>query len=204
MPARRARAARRRGAGGGRGGCSGRCLARRAGGRRLRARSFPGITAMLAQHGLDAGRGPATGRAGPALRDGRNSDRPRRPQQPAGALGSGRGAPAPASTAPTGWRPTRCSRAWCSPTGRPVRSLRKGRRFRWPRHPVPGEGATDTAPTPVCEAIRAEMRDLMTADVGLQRSEASLLRAEQGLADLTRRAPRRRLAHREPAAGRHA
>jgi len=33
--------------------------------------------------------------------------------------------------------------------------------------------------------VREEMRALMTADVGLQRSEASLLRAERELARLT-------------------
>jgi L-aspartate oxidase len=56
-------------------------------------------------------------------------------------------------------------------------------------HPVPGEGASDVAPTPASESIRAEMRALMTADVGLQRTEASLLRAEEALAELTRRVP---------------
>jgi L-aspartate oxidase len=56
-------------------------------------------------------------------------------------------------------------------------------------HPVPGEGLADGAPTPASEDIRAEMRELMTADVGLQRSEGSLLRAEQKLAELARRIP---------------
>jgi L-aspartate oxidase len=40
-----------------------------------------------------------------------------------------------------------------------------------------------------CEAIRDEMRQLMTADVGLQRSESSLLHAEGELERLTEAAP---------------
>jgi L-aspartate oxidase len=40
-----------------------------------------------------------------------------------------------------------------------------------------------------CEEIRTTMRRLMTADVGLQRSESSLLRAEQELARLTDATP---------------
>jgi L-aspartate oxidase len=40
-----------------------------------------------------------------------------------------------------------------------------------------------------CEEIRREMRAVMTAHVGLQRTEASLLHAEQSLAGLTARTP---------------
>jgi L-aspartate oxidase len=40
-----------------------------------------------------------------------------------------------------------------------------------------------------CEPIRQEMRQLMTGYVGLQRTEASLLHAEQSLATLTARTP---------------
>ena len=40
-----------------------------------------------------------------------------------------------------------------------------------------------------CEPIKSEMRNLMTADVGLQRSEASLLHAERELGKLTEAAP---------------
>jgi L-aspartate oxidase len=40
-----------------------------------------------------------------------------------------------------------------------------------------------------CEPLRQEMRELMTANVGLQRSEPSLLHAEQELSRLTRSAP---------------
>ncbi|MGE5230603.1 MAG: L-aspartate oxidase, partial [Deltaproteobacteria bacterium] len=55
--------------------------------------------------------------------------------------------------------------------------------------PVPGEGTADVLPTDESEGIRAEMRAVMTADVGLQRSERSLLHAEQALAALGRRVP---------------
>jgi aspartate oxidase len=40
-----------------------------------------------------------------------------------------------------------------------------------------------------CEQVRQSMRRLMTADVGVQRTEASLLRAEQELARLTAETP---------------
>jgi L-aspartate oxidase len=58
-----------------------------------------------------------------------------------------------------------------------------------PQGRVAGEGALDVAPTAAGEAIRARMRGLMTADVGVQRSEGSLLRAEETLAELTRETP---------------
>jgi L-aspartate oxidase len=47
----------------------------------------------------------------------------------------------------------------------------------------------DTGADAECEAIRDEMRRLMTADVGLQRSESSLLHAETELERLTAEAP---------------
>jgi L-aspartate oxidase len=52
-----------------------------------------------------------------------------------------------------------------------------------------GEGIPDVVPTSVSETIRVRMRAIMTADVGVQRSEASLLHAEDALADLTRETP---------------
>src|SRR4029077_17970185 len=58
-----------------------------------------------------------------------------------------------------------------------------------PAGPVPDEGASDTLPTAGSDAIRAEMRAVITADVGLQRTERSLLRSEEKLAELTRRVP---------------
>jgi L-aspartate oxidase len=58
-----------------------------------------------------------------------------------------------------------------------------------PGGPVPGEGATDAPAPPESEAIRGEMRAVMTADVGVVRTEASLLHAERVLAGLIARAP---------------
>jgi L-aspartate oxidase len=50
-------------------------------------------------------------------------------------------------------------------------------------------GERDTGADDRCEDVRQEMRVLMTADVGVQRSEASLLHAEQTLDRLTRETP---------------
>jgi L-aspartate oxidase len=51
-------------------------------------------------------------------------------------------------------------------------------------------GLEDAGADSECEPIRREMRNLMTAKVGLQRSESSLLRAESELEGLTLAAPR--------------
>ena len=53
----------------------------------------------------------------------------------------------------------------------------------------PSDGQSDSGADAQCEGIRDEMRKVMTADVGLQRSEASLLRAERELDRLTRATP---------------
>jgi L-aspartate oxidase len=56
--------------------------------------------------------------------------------------------------------------------------------------PVSGPaGVPDSGADVGCEAIRQEMRNLMTADVGVQRSEASLLHAERELERLTLATP---------------
>jgi L-aspartate oxidase len=57
--------------------------------------------------------------------------------------------------------------------------------------PLPLEvgGEPDTGADARCEEIRARMRVLMTADVGVQRSEASLLHAEQELERLLGQTP---------------
>ncbi len=47
----------------------------------------------------------------------------------------------------------------------------------------------DSGEDAACEPLRQRMRELMTANVGLQRSEASLLQAEQELANLTTATP---------------
>jgi L-aspartate oxidase len=54
---------------------------------------------------------------------------------------------------------------------------------------TPSSGERDSGADSECEAIRQEMRNLMTADVGLQRSEASLLHAERELGRLIRATP---------------
>jgi aspartate oxidase len=50
-------------------------------------------------------------------------------------------------------------------------------------------GGRDSGADANCEMIREEMRNLMTANVGLQRSESSLLLAERELERLTRATP---------------
>jgi L-aspartate oxidase len=52
------------------------------------------------------------------------------------------------------------------------------------------DGIRDSGADAGCEPIRQEMRNLMTADVGVQRSEASLLHAERELERLTLATPR--------------
>jgi L-aspartate oxidase len=56
-------------------------------------------------------------------------------------------------------------------------------------HISPSSGVSDTGADAGCEPIREEMRNLMTANVGLQRSESSLLHAERELERLTRATP---------------
>jgi L-aspartate oxidase len=55
---------------------------------------------------------------------------------------------------------------------------------------VPSSNAPDRTADAQCESIRQEMRSLMTAYVGVQRSESSLLKAEQELGRLTQAAPK--------------
>lgn len=60
-----------------------------------------------------------------------------------------------------------------------------------PEAPIPETGTVeDSGADAACEVIRDEMRQLMTADVGLQRSESSLLHAERELDRLTLATPR--------------
>jgi L-aspartate oxidase len=60
------------------------------------------------------------------------------------------------------------------------------------KHPTPPQDVPlqrETGADGDCEHIRRSMRRLMTADVGVQRTESSLLHAEQELARLTRETP---------------
>ena len=74
------------------------------------------------------------GQPGRALRDGRRRDRPRRPDLGARACSPPARSPAPASTAPTAWPATRCSRGSSSDAG-------PGRRWSRPR-PARGRPAS--------------------------------------------------------------
>jgi L-aspartate oxidase len=53
----------------------------------------------------------------------------------------------------------------------------------------PSSGDSDSGADAECESIREEMRTIMTADVGLQRSESSLVHAERGLERLIQVTP---------------
>ncbi|HET9040594.1 MAG TPA: L-aspartate oxidase [Gemmatimonadales bacterium] len=55
--------------------------------------------------------------------------------------------------------------------------------------PGPDAGQGDTGADEACGEIRRQMREIMTAYVGVQRSESSLLHAEQALDGLTRETP---------------
>ncbi len=70
------------------------------------------------------------GRAGRALHDGRNRDRPRRPRDRSRACTRSASARAPACTAPTGSPRTRSPNASCSAAGRPMRRSASPRRPR--------------------------------------------------------------------------
>ncbi len=96
--------------------------------------------------------------------------------------------PPPASTAPTASPRTHCSRVWSSPIGRAVRhGCDPDRRSscRLPDVPPLHDDGADAE----CEGIRREMRSVMTADVGVQRTESSLLHAEQELERLALETP---------------
>jgi L-aspartate oxidase len=71
------------------------------------------------------------------------------------------------------------------------RSLAGNLRSRVAPAPAPSSpGERDSGADEECEPIRQEMRNLMTADVGVQRSEASLLHAERELERLALATPR--------------
>jgi L-aspartate oxidase len=71
------------------------------------------------------------------------------------------------------------------------RSLAGRLRSRVTAAPAPSSsGERDSGSDIECEAIRRQMRSLMTADVGVQRSESSLLHAEQELELLVSATPR--------------
>lgn len=156
------------------------------------AAGFPGITAMLARHGLDPARdlvpvAPALHYAmGGVLTDleGRSTL--------AGLWAVGE----VASTGVHGANRLASNSlleglVFADRAGRALAAdLRDGT---VPSRPAPPEPETtppgDTGADAACEPIRREMRELMTANVGLQRSERSLLEAEQELVRLAGATP---------------
>jgi len=148
---------------------------------------FPGITAMLARHGLDAQSDLLP--VAPALHyamGGIQTDLDGRTTKP--------GLWAVGEVARTGVHGANRLASNSLLEGL-VFADRAGRSLTR-KPPLPDTGLPQSTPTPrengadgQCGPIRDEMRQLMTANVGLQRSEASLLVAEQDLERLTRATP---------------
>ncbi|HEU5041513.1 MAG TPA: L-aspartate oxidase [Gemmatimonadales bacterium] len=150
---------------------------------------FPGITAMLAQHGLDAARDLLP--VAPALHyamGGVLTDLEGRATRP--------GLWAVGEVASTGVHGANRLASNSLLEGlvfadRAGRALAAALRDAPPDAPelerVPD--VADTGADEECGEIRREMRETMTADVGLHRTEGSLLHAEQELARLTSAAP---------------
>jgi len=148
---------------------------------------FPGITAMLAQHGLDARRDLVP--VAPALHyamGGIQTDLEGRSTVP--------GLWAVGEVASTGVHGANRLASNSLLEGL-VFADRAGRALR--NEPAPEGLVERPAVAPErdpgldagCEGIRRRMRELMTANVGLQRTEAGLLQAEQELAGLTEEPP---------------
>jgi L-aspartate oxidase len=150
---------------------------------------FPGITAMLARHGLDARRDLLP--VAPALHyamGGIQTDLEGRTTKP--------GLWAVGEVARTGVHGANRLASNSLLEGlvfadRAGRSLGRKLRARvTAAAPGPVSDIPDVDADGACEPVRQEMRELMTANVGLQRSESSLLRAEQELGRLTQATPR--------------
>ena len=150
---------------------------------------FPGITAMLARHGLDPGRDLLP--VAPALHyamGGIQTDLDGRTTKP--------GLWAVGEVARTGVHGANRLASnslleglvFADRAGRSLARKLSGTVASAPASPSrePGDRDADAG----CEPIREEMRALMTANVGVQRSESSLLLAEQELGRLTRATPR--------------
>jgi L-aspartate oxidase len=149
---------------------------------------FPGITAILAEHGLDARRDVLP--VAPALHY---------------AMGGVRTDLEGRSTLPGLWAVGEVASTGVHGANRLAsNSLLEGLVFAdRAGHALADEPVSDDPPPAApegsiqqesdadtrVEPIRREMRELMTANVGIQRTEASLLHAEQELARLTKEAP---------------
>jgi len=148
---------------------------------------FPGITAMLAQHALDAGRDLLP--VAPALHY---------------AMGGIETDLDGMSTLPGLWAVGEVARTGVHGANRLAsNSLLEGLVFAnraghalglglahsaSPATNAPVDSFEDHGADAACEEIRERMRLTMTADVGLQRTETSLVRAEETLAELARTA----------------
>jgi L-aspartate oxidase len=168
-----------------------------AGGAWLDARSiadfparFPGITAMLARHGLDAARDLLP--VAPALHyamGGIQTDLEGRASLPGlWAVGE------VASTGVHGANRLASNSlleglVFADRAGRSVTAAGPAVIPDASKVSAPGAGTPDTGADEACGEIRREMRELMSAYVGVQRTESSLLHAEQALDGLTRATP---------------
>ena len=149
---------------------------------------FPGITAMLARHGLD----PAADllRVAPALHYAMGGI-----QTDLEGRASMRGLWAVGEVASTGVHGANRLASNSLLEGlvfadRAGRSVTATIRTAVPPAVLPDVPEQhDTGADAACEDIRREMRDIMTADVGVQRAEASLLHAEQELERLSAATP---------------
>ena len=107
---------------------------------------FPNVFATCREAGLDPSREPVPGRARRPLPDRRDRDRPRRPHHARPACSRSASAPAPASTAPTGWPRTRSASASSSAAAPPgARSATQAAADRPP--PVPAWRFEPPAPS---------------------------------------------------------
>ena len=133
-------------------------------------RRFPTILARLPRARRRPGHRADPGRAGPALRVRRRRHRPVGTLRPCRGSTPPARSPAPASTAPTGWPPTRCSRGWSSPAGSPTccpASCASG--------PTP---ADDERPEGLVDGdLRRDLQDMMTTRVGVLRHADGLAEA---------------------------
>jgi L-aspartate oxidase len=143
---------------------------------------FPGITAMLARYGLDASRDLLP--VAPALHyamGGIQTDLEGRASLPGlWAVGE------VASTGVHGANRLASNSlleglVFADRAGRSVAAARLDAALDAARTPAPGADQPDSGADESCADIRRQMRELMTAYVGVQRTETSLLHAEQTL-----------------------